>query len=126
MVLKVQFEYIRNLSAEAGMNFLYAIDIMSVPVRKYDAYGLYILESNAAGIPVVQPSTGAFPEILEMTGGGLLYRDDTVNDLTQAITKLLNDKKLASILGETGKKNVREKLTLEKMSAGLNKVYGTI
>lgn len=107
-------------------DFLNAIDIMSVPVRKYDAYGLYILESNASGIPVVQPSTGAFPEILEMTGGGLLYRDDTVKDLTLAIAKLLNDKKLASMLGETGMKNVHEKLTLEKMSAGLNKVYETI
>jgi glycosyltransferase involved in cell wall biosynthesis len=106
--------------------FLNAIDIMSVPVRKYDAYGLYILESNAAGIPVVQPSTGAFPEILEMTGGGLLYQNDNVIELSQTIAKLLDDKKLALELGETGKKNVLEKLTLEKMSAALNKVYETI
>ncbi len=49
---------------------------MSVPVRKHDGYGLYILEANAAGIPVVQPATGAFPEILEITNGGITYAPD--------------------------------------------------
>ena len=44
---------------------------MSVPVRKHDGYGLYLLEANAAGVPVVQPATGAFPEIIERTRGGI-------------------------------------------------------
>jgi glycosyltransferase involved in cell wall biosynthesis len=107
-------------------DFLNSIDVMSVPVRKYDAYGLYILESNAAGIPVVQPSTGAFPEILGRTGGGILYQNDTVTELSDNIARLLNDKKLAAGLGEKGKVNVREKLTLEHMASQLQMVYKTI
>ena len=50
--------------------FFSNIDVMSVPVRKHDGYGLYILEANAAGVPVVQPATGAFPEIIEKNNRG--------------------------------------------------------
>jgi glycosyltransferase involved in cell wall biosynthesis len=102
------------------------IDIMSVPVRKYDAYGLYILEANAAGVAVVQPATGAFPEILEKTGGGILYSPDNKEELIAGIIKLFDDKKLMQSLGETGRIKVKEELTLEKMSVGLSKVYSDI
>ena len=99
---------------------------MSVPVRKYDAYGLYILEANSVGVPVVQPATGAFPEIIENTGGGIIYLPDNTDELASGLVKLLNDISLRKSLGETGKKNVREKLTLEKMSVGLSEVYNKV
>lgn len=106
--------------------FFSNIDIMSVPVRKYDAYGLYILEANAAGVAVVQPATGAFPEILEKTGGGILYSPDTKDELVSGILKLFGDKTLLQSLGETGRKNVKQELTLGNMSVGLSKVYSDI
>lgn len=106
--------------------FFSNIDIMSVPVRKHDAYGLYILEANAAGVPVVQPATGAFPEILEKSGGGILYSPDNQEELVAALIKLFDNKELRHNLGDTGRKNVREELNLENMSAGLSKVYEAV
>jgi glycosyltransferase involved in cell wall biosynthesis len=38
-----------------------------------EAFGLYLLEAMASGVPVVQPRRGAFPEIVEATGGGWIY-----------------------------------------------------
>jgi glycosyltransferase involved in cell wall biosynthesis len=105
------------------MEFFKNVDVISVPVRKYDGYGLYIIEANGAGIPVVQPATGAFPEILEMTGGGLIYSPDNNEELVGALVKLLNNKNLQKELGEAGKKNVRVKLSLEKMSVALSDIY---
>jgi glycosyltransferase involved in cell wall biosynthesis len=105
------------------IEFFNNVDVISVPVRKYDGYGLYILEANGAGIPVVQPATGAFPEILEMTGGGLIYSPDNNEELIGALVKLLNNKSLQKELGEAGKKNVRSKLSLEKMSVALSEIY---
>jgi glycosyltransferase involved in cell wall biosynthesis len=105
------------------MEFFDNVDVISVPVRKYDGYGLYILEANAAGIPVVQPATGAFPEIIETTGGGIVYKPDTVSDLAASLYKLLKDKELMLSLGEKGKKMVLQELSLDKMSAGLSVVY---
>jgi glycosyltransferase involved in cell wall biosynthesis len=103
--------------------FFSNIDIMSVPVRKHDGYGLYLLEANAAGVPVVQPETGAFPEIIEKTKGGITYSPDTVSELSSSLVKLLNDNNLRVYLGETGKVNVLKELSLSNMSDGLSIVY---
>jgi len=103
--------------------FFSNIDIMSVPVRKHDGYGLYILEANVAGIPVVQPETGAFPEIIEKTKGGITYSPDTVGELSAALLKLFNDNRLRVRLGEGGRENVLKELSLDKMSEGLSEVY---
>jgi len=103
--------------------FFHDVDIISVPVRKYDGYGLYILEANAAGIPAVQPATGAFPEIIKRTGGGILYTPDTVSELAENLFKLLKNKELISKLGTEGSKMVRKELSLGKMASGLSEVY---
>ena len=106
--------------------FFSNIDVMSVPVRKHDGYGLYILEANAAGVPVVQPATGAFPEIIERTMGGMTYSPDNVGELSANLLKLLKDNDLRSRLGKLGKEKVLTELSLEKMSEGLSKVYNTL
>jgi glycosyltransferase involved in cell wall biosynthesis len=120
--VKIYPEFIGN----SKQNFLSSIDVMSVPVRKHDAYGLYILESNAAGIPVVQPATGAFPEILAMTGGGLLYNPDTVDELAKNLKILLSDGELARSYGNTGSMAVKDKLTLGHMSSDLVSMYSSL
>jgi glycosyltransferase involved in cell wall biosynthesis len=107
-------------------DFFGNIDVMCVPVRKYDGYGLYILEANAAGVPVVQPATGAFPEIIDMTGGGVVYYQDDAEGLAEALEKLLKNRELLSALGSKGKEMVSSKLSLESMSLGLSEVYKTL
>jgi glycosyltransferase involved in cell wall biosynthesis len=106
--------------------FFSSIDVMSVPVRKYDGYGLYILEANAAGVPVIQPATGAFPEIVERTRGGITYSPDNISALSDGLVKLLHDKDLLNKLGTEGKENVLNELSLEKMSEGLSEVYNSV
>jgi len=105
------------------MEFFSNVNVISVPVRKYDGYGLYILEANGAGIPVVQPATGAFQEILGMTSGGLVYSPDNKDELVKSLVGLLNDTSMQRELGAAGSKNVRSKLSLEKMSVALSEIY---
>ena len=44
-----------NVSREEKIAFLAECDLVSVPARQSEAFGLYILESLAAGTPLVQP-----------------------------------------------------------------------
>jgi glycosyltransferase involved in cell wall biosynthesis len=111
---------------DSKKDFFSNIDIMSVPVRKYDGYGLYLLEANLHGVPVVQPSTGAFPEIVARTGGGITYSPDTVSELAVSLLKVLQDNELRIKLGKEGKKNVLSKLSLAKMSEELSRVYDSL
>lgn len=121
--LKGSIRIYPEFQGNSKQQFFGNIDVMSVPVRKYDGYGLYILEANAAGIPVVQPATGAFPEIIERTGGGITYSPDTIDELAGALAGALNDKELLRRLGADGKENVLKNLSLNKMSESLSKVY---
>jgi glycosyltransferase involved in cell wall biosynthesis len=105
-------------------DFFSSIDIMSVPVRKHDGYGLYILESNAYGVPVLQPETGAFPEILSITGGGITYSEDSVEGLASSLIRLFNDNDLRTKLGKRGRENVLKELSLSRMADGLSIAYG--
>lgn len=114
-----------EFQGDGKMKFFNSVDVISVPVRKHDGYGMYILESNDAGIPVVQPATGAFPEILEITKGGIIYSPDNVDELVLALTKMLENKKLSRDIGNHGKSGVSSKLSLEIMAAGLSAVYNT-
>jgi glycosyltransferase involved in cell wall biosynthesis len=95
-------------------------------VRKYDGYGLYLVEANLHGVPVVQPATGAFPEIVERTGGGITYSPDTVSELAGSLLKVLQDNELRKKLGKVGKENVLSKLSLAKMSEELSGVYSSL
>jgi glycosyltransferase involved in cell wall biosynthesis len=103
--------------------FFSSIDIMSVPVRKHDGYGLYILEANASGVPVVQPESGAFPEIIEKTKGGIIYSPDTVQELSASLVRLFEENSLRVSLGKAGRENVLKELSLARMSEGLSVVY---
>lgn len=108
------------------LEFFHDVDLITVPVRKLDGYGLYILEANAAGVPVVMPATGAFPEIIEKTGGGIVYFPDTVEELAANLVKLLKDKEQLANLGRTGMERVRAGLSLDVMATGLSEIYNKI
>lgn len=106
--------------------FFSNIDVMSVPVRKHDGYGLYLLEANAAGVPVIQPATGAFPEIIARTGGGISYSPDSISELCITLFNTLNNKELMFKLGNDGKEKVLKDLSLERMALGLSEVYNRV
>ena len=65
--------FLEDFGAEARRRFLASLTVLSVPGTGQTAFGLYVLEALAAGVPAVQPRAGAFPELIEPTGGGLLY-----------------------------------------------------
>jgi glycosyltransferase involved in cell wall biosynthesis len=120
--VKIYPEFSGNKKTE----FFNIVDVISVPVRKYDGYGLYILEANGAGVPVVQPATGAFPEIIQITGGGITYSPDTSGELAASLLKVLGDELLRKKLGDAGKVSVRTKLSLDSMASGLSKAYSRL
>jgi len=75
-----------------------------------------LIEAMAASVPVVQPRTAAFPEILEATGGGVLCEPNDAKALADAIEELMLNPARASALGEAGRKSVTENFNAETMA----------
>jgi glycosyltransferase involved in cell wall biosynthesis len=108
-------EFCPNLDRAAKVEFLQSLSVFSVPVRCTEAFGLYAVEAMAAGVPVVQPRTGAFPEIIEATGGGVTY-DGESGALVDALEELLSNRERARSLGEIGRRAALEKFSAEAMA----------
>ena len=109
-------EFHPNLTRADKLAFLHSLSVFSVPARYSEAFGLYVIEAMAAGIPVVQPGASAFPELIEATGGGVLCAPGDAQALAEAIEALLLDPARAQALGQAGRRAVFEKYSVEAMA----------
>ena len=100
-----------NLTREAKIAFYASCDVLSVPARMSESFGLYVIESLAAGTPLVQPSLSTFPELLADTGGGVLCGENTPEALATALEPLLQDPVRLTQLGEAGRRAVLDRYT---------------
>src|SRR5688572_24632779 len=74
-----ELSYAGALDRDGKLNFLRRLDVLSVPATYDEPKGMFLLEAMASGVPVVQPRRGAFTEVVEKTGGGLLVAVDDVD-----------------------------------------------
>ena len=110
------FVYQGEVDRDGKREFLRSVDVLSVPSPYEEPKGLYVLEAFAEGVPVVEPRHGAFPEIVETTGGGRLFVPNDVGDLTRVLGELLTDDKLRRSLGDSAQQNVRRLHSAEAMA----------
>ncbi len=123
-----RFTYLGEVTHQEKIEFLSSLDALSVPTEYPEAKGLYILEAMASSVPVVQPAHGSFPEIIEATGGGILY-DPTSQDgnpLAIAISKLMDDPQLSRRLGSSGRAAVRQSFNENIMANKTWEIYETL
>ena len=116
-------EFLDDFDAEKRLKFIQSISVMSVPAEEGEAFGLFIIESLASGVPVVQPAAGAFPEVVNATGGGLLYDPSEADGLTRTLEALLLDQDKAQALGEAGRTAVQEQFSTERMAERTLAIY---
>jgi glycosyltransferase involved in cell wall biosynthesis len=105
-----------NLSFEEKLTFLSELSVFSVPATYGEAFGLYVVEAMASGVPVVQPDHGAFRELIELTGGGLLCIPDDVMSLTDQLEWVLKDESLRGRLVNGGLTGARSEFTAARMA----------
>jgi glycosyltransferase involved in cell wall biosynthesis len=84
------FRYVGSPAThEEKVAVLKSFDVLSVPTEYREPKGLYVLEALANGVPVVQPRHGAFPELIEATGGGLLVDSGDASALATSLEELM-------------------------------------
>jgi glycosyltransferase involved in cell wall biosynthesis len=119
-------EFHPNLDRAAKIEFYRSLSAFSVPALYGEAFGLYVIEALAAGVPVVQPRHAAFTEILEATGGGKLCEPGNPLALAEAIERLLGKPEEARALGEAGRQAVLRDFTAERMARKMLAVHADV
>ncbi len=117
------FHYHGELNREQKLKFLRSLDVFAVPAGPREAKGLYVLEALASGVPVVAPNHGPFPELLERTGGGVLFTPPDSSALAAVVSELLADAGRREKLAQEGHRRVHRDLTATAMAGETLEVY---
>lgn len=111
---------------EGRHDFFTKVSVVSVPVLEGEAFGLYLLEAMASGVPVVQPALGAFPEIVQKSGGGAIYEPNTPDALCIALKETLTNPEKLSEMSEQGRKGVEQKFNVHQEAKDVVKRYTSL
>jgi len=115
-------ELLPALDRAGRQNFLRTVSLVAVPAREGEAFGLFVLEALASGVPVVLTRVGSYPELLER-GGGVLVAPDDPRALAAAIRELVTDPERLRQAGAAGRKAVLEYFNLSRMADDIVKVF---
>lgn len=88
-----------------------------------------ILESMACGCPIVTTDVGAIPEMLDIANGfqyGICVKPCQVEELYQAVKKMLDDKEYAMQCGQNAQRRVNEMYAMPIVWEQLCEVWQTL
>ncbi|MBT5829899.1 MAG: glycosyltransferase family 4 protein, partial [Candidatus Latescibacteria bacterium] len=112
-----------EVDRDGKIAFMNAVHVLSVPTPYKDPKGLFLLEAMANGVPVVQPRHGAFPEVIEKTGGGILVSPDSSEALAVGLMRMKNDAAFRETMGQKGKEAVHRDFNDDVMAEATLDVY---
>ncbi len=125
--LSDHFQYHGELDRRAKLSFLQNLSVLSVPGGPYDdPKGLFLLEAMASGVPVAQPRRGAFAEIVENTGGGILVDPADPEGLAEGLLHLWENPGRRMELGTRGYEGVRARYSSSHMAEKALEVYKSL
>ena len=91
-----------------------------------EALSNVLLESMAAGAPVVATRVGGTPEALQDGETGLLVPPADADAIATAVAQLLDDRELACRLGRAAHAVIRERFSVERMVHSTEQLYAEL
>jgi glycosyltransferase involved in cell wall biosynthesis len=119
-------DYRGELDRAHKLAFLQGLSVLSVPSPKPTQKGQFVLEAMASGVPVVQPRLGAYPEVVESTGGGILTEPGDLDGLAIALLALAESVERRKQLGAAAYDGVRARYGVPQMVARVMQLYGSL
>ena len=121
--LSEQVELLVDFEDASRQKFFNRVSVISVPVRNGEAFGMYLLEAMASGVAVVQPALGAFPEIVQLSGGGIIYQPNTPDSLCETLAGLLADSAKLNTISLKAREGVASNFNIHDHARQMIAVY---
>lgn len=103
-------------------NWLGNLDIVAHPADM-EGLGVALLQSAAAGVPIVAANAGGISEVVQDKKNGLLFPPGDVEKLAECLVELIKSPDLRKRYGSEGKKIVESCFSVDTMVEGNLNVY---
>jgi len=124
--LAERVEFAGEVDLAGKVDFLGRCSVFCLPSRHPERRAVAALEALAAGVPVVGPVTGLFPEIVALTGGGVLVPPADPQGLAAALAALRDDPERRARMSRAAAQGARRHFSVEAMAARMIEVYGEV
>ena len=110
---------------EDAADLMAAFDIFLLP-SLHEGFGLALLEAMARRVPIIASRVGAIPEVVVDGETGILVEARNVDQLAEAMARLLKDRALRKYMGLLGAARLEEHFSVDKMVDGTLAIYQKI
>jgi glycosyltransferase involved in cell wall biosynthesis len=116
-------QFLGHLPRDRCLDLLRRARMLILPSRVYEGFPIAILEAYAHGVPVIAPSHGPFPEIVENERTGMLFEPGNARDLAAKIQALQHED-VSHAMGDQARRRYEERYTPERSLELLMDIYG--
>ena len=88
-----------------------------------EGLGVSLLQTAAAGVPIVATHAGGIPEVVKDGYNGFLIDPKDTIQFMRSVIKLLSDSQLAKLFGNRGRRMVIKNFSIDAMVSGYLRIY---
>jgi glycosyltransferase involved in cell wall biosynthesis len=116
-------EAVRLVGQQKDIENWFALCDATVLPSFYEAFPLTVLESLAAGKPIIASSVGGIPEVIHDLSTGILVPPGDAEALSRAILKIYHNRQWASSLAVNGRRLVEQHFSLDEQLVRTQQLY---
>ncbi len=120
-----RIRYVGEMAEDVLPDLLAASDLCVWPAVN-EAYGMALLEAQAAGLPVVAADTGGVPAIVAHGETGLLTPPGDEDALANAVAALLDDPDRRAAMGRAAAAKARRDHTIDTVAQRLDALLAEV
>ena len=121
----IPFKVIGPLEKNKKLDFLINADIMVYPTY-HDAHPWVIIESIAAGLPIITTDQGAIKECVKNNYNGFIVDKRNPKQISEKVTFLIDNSEQRFQMGINSKKHYKKYFTEEKLVENFSTVFNEI
>ena len=124
--LKDRVEFLGFLGKQELIKVMAQAGLLVIPSEFYEAFAYSVIESSAAGLPVLSSNIGPTPEYLKKSGGGWTYPLGNGKAFARQINTIMGDVEGRKKAAQKGAEFVKQSFSKAKFYDRLMKVYGRV
>ncbi|MGH7950736.1 MAG: glycosyltransferase family 4 protein [Limisphaerales bacterium] len=108
---------------ESPRDFVRTLDLLVMPSREFETFGLVLVEAGQAGVPVLASRVGGVPEIVLEGQTGWLFEPGNVSQAIAILSQMISQPDLARQMGHHAMERIKKEFSATKMVAEYRRIY---